>query len=313
MRLSVTLKLKVCRLNGSERGCCGCTQLTTNFGKGGEMKTAFNTFYLFFNASLQGSMAIFTSLVNNPKGRKLVAGVITAGFIMELLNGAISDDEDDDGIKDYDNLGDYVLSHNIILPDLNGDGTFNRVPLAYGINMFYNFGRVMGNMARGAMGDDGTYTPQEAAASTVGTVVESFNPFGGNNFWTFAAPTQLDLPVELMTNRNFMDGPIYKELSPFEQYKSRSSLYWSTTSPSAVWVSKFINDNIGGGSDIIPGEVLGKRVDIQPDVIEHIIDFMLGGAGKFVLQMGEAATTYVPAAMMGDFERGYDPQNADPQ
>jgi hypothetical protein len=277
-------------------------QLTTNFGKGGEMKTAFNTLYLFFNASLQGSMAIFTSLVNNPKGRKLVAGVITAGFIMELLNGAISDDEDDDGIKDYDNLGDYVLSHNIILPDLNGDGTFNRVPLAYGINMFYNFGRVMGNIARGAMGDDGTYTPQEAAASTVGTVVESFNPFGGNNFWTFLAPTQLDLPVELMTNRNFMDGPIYKELSPFEQYKSRSSLYWSTTSPSAVWVSKFINDNIGGGSDIIPGEVLGKRVDIQPDVIEHIIDFMLGGAGKFVIQMGEAATTYAPAAMMGDFE-----------
>jgi adenylate kinase family enzyme len=277
-------------------------QLTTNFAKGGEMKTAFNTFYLFFNASLQGSMAIFTSLVNNPKGRKLVAGVITAGFVMELLNGAISGDEDDDGIKDYDNLGDYKLSHSIVLPDLNGDGTFVSIPLAYGINMFYNFGRVMGNMARGAMGDGGTYTPQEAAASTVGTVVESFNPFGGNNFWTFAAPTQLDLPVELMTNRNFMDGPIYKELSPFEQYKSRSSLYWSTTSPSAVWVSKFINDNIGGGSDIIPGEVLGKRVDIQPDVIEHIIDFMLGGAGKFVLQMGEAATTYAPAAMMGDFE-----------
>jgi adenylate kinase family enzyme len=278
-------------------------QLTTNFGKGGEMKTAFNTFYLFFNASLQGSMAIFTSLVNNPKGRKLVAGVITAGFIMELLNGAISDDEDDDGIKDYDNLGDYVLSHNIILPDLNGDGTFNRVPLAYGINMFYNFGRVMGNIARGAMGDDGTYTPQEAAASTVGTVVESFNPFGGNNFWTFLAPTQLDLPVELLTNRNFMDGPIYKELSPFEQNKSRSALYWSTTSPSAIWTSKFINDTIGRGSDIIPGEVLGKRVDIQPDVIEHVIDFMLGGAGKFVLQMGEAATTFVPAAIMGDFER----------
>jgi hypothetical protein len=277
-------------------------QLTTNFAKGGEMKTAFNTFYLFFNASLQGSMAMFTSLVNNPKGRKLVAGVITAGFVMELLNGAISGDEDDDGIKDYDNLGDYKLSHSIVLPDLNGDGTFVSIPLAYGINMFYNFGRVMGNMARGAMGDGGTYTPQEAAASTVGTVVESFNPFGGNNFWTFAAPTQLDLPVELMTNRNFMDGPIYKELSPFEQYKSRSSLYWSTTSPSAVWVSKFINDNIGGGSDIIPGEVLGKRVDIQPDVIEHIIDFMLGGAGKFVLQMGEAATTYAPAAMMGDFE-----------
>ena len=52
----------------------------------------------------------------------------------------------------------------------------------------------------------------------------------------------------------------------------------------------------------MPGEVLGKRVDIQPDVIEHVIDFMLGGAGRFVIQMGEAGTTYAPAAIMGRFE-----------
>jgi hypothetical protein len=136
----------------------------------------------------------------------------------------------------------------------------------------------------------------------MGTVAETFNPFGGNNFWTFLSPTQLDMPIELMTNQNFMDQPIYKELSPFEQYKSRSGMYWSTTSPSAIWISKFLNDTIGGGTDIIPGERLGVRMDIQPDVIEHVIDFMLGGAGRFVIQMGEAGTTYAPAAIMGQFE-----------
>lgn len=277
-------------------------QLTTNFGKGGEMKAGLNTLYLFFNASLQGSMAMFNSLINNSKARKLVATVVVAGFMQDMINGLISGDEDDDGIKDYDNLSDYKLAHSIVLPDLNGDGTFVTIPLAYGINMFYNFGRVMGNLARGAMGDNGTYTPEEAASSTMGTVSETFNPFGGNNFWTFLSPTQLDMPIELMTNQNFMNQPIYKELSPFEQYKSRSGMYWSTTSPSAIWISKFINDTVGGGTDIVPGEVLGKRVDIQPDVIEHVIDFMLGGAGRFVIQMGEAGTTYAPAAIMGQFE-----------
>jgi hypothetical protein len=277
-------------------------QLTTNFAKGGELKGSLNTLYLFFNASLQGSMAMFNSLVNNSKARKLMAGVVIAGFMQDMINGLISGDEDDDGIKDYDNLSDYKLAHSIVLPDLNGDGTFVTIPLAYGINMFYNFGRVMGNLARSAMGDQGTYTAEEAASSTMGTVAETFNPFGGNNFWTFLSPTQLDMPIELMTNQNFMDQPIYKELSPFEQYKSRSGMYWSTTSPSAIWISKFLNDTIGRGTDIIPGERLGVRMDIQPDVIEHVIDFMLGGAGRFVIQMGEAGTTYAPAAIMGQFE-----------
>jgi hypothetical protein len=247
-------------------------------------------------------MAMFNSLINNSKARKLMAGVVIAGFMQDMINGLISGDEDDDGIKDYDNLSDYKLAHSIVLPDLNGDGTFVTIPLAYGINMFYNFGRVMGNLARSAMGDQGTYTAEEAASSTMGTVAETFNPFGGNNFWTFLSPTQLDMPIELMTNQNFMDQPIYKELSPFEQYKSRSGMYWSTTSPSAIWISKFLNDTIGGGTDIIPGERLGVRMDIQPDVIEHVIDFMLGGAGRFVIQMGEAGTTYAPAAIMGQFE-----------
>ena len=107
-----------------------------------------------------------------------------------------------------------------------------------------------------------------------------------------------------MSNENFMNGPIYKELSPYEQYKSRSGLYWSTTSPSAIAISKFLNDNIGGGDDIIPGTILGDtvRVDIQPDVIEHLVDFMLGGVGRFVVQTGETVARS-PEILMGEFQK----------
>lgn len=272
-------------------------QLTTNFAKGGQTKTFWNSFYLFYNASLQGSMAMINATVNSKKARGILGGVVVMGFLMDQVNAFFSGDEDEDDYLDYDNIGEYKLAHSIIFPDMNQDGVFQTIPMAYGLNMFYNAGRSMSALLRGK------YTVGQAASSTLGTVVGTLNPFGGNNPLTFVAPTVLDPAVELLTNKNFMDGPIYKELSPFEQYKSRSALHWETTSPTAIAISKFVNDTIGGGTDVIPGEVLGQRVDMNPDTIEHVMDFLLGGAGKLVIQMGEAATTQVPAFLNGEWEK----------
>ena len=276
-----------------KRAAFAARNLTTNFSKGGEMKNGLNALYLFFNASLQGSMAMFGSLANSKKARKLAGGIVVFGFLMDQINSAMSDDEDEDGINDYDDINDYTLGHNIVFPDLNGDGKFVKVPMAYGLNLFFNLGRITSNLTRGAFGSEGTYTPQQAAAQLLGNIEETINPFGGNNPLTFVAPTVLDLPVEVVTNKNFMSAPIYKELSPFEQDKSRSGLYWGTTSPSAIAVSKFINDTIGGGDDFIPGTLPGTgiRIDIQPDIIEHILQFMTGGVGRLANQAVDTAYT----------------------
>ena len=284
------------------RAAFAARNLTTNFTKGGEWKNGLNSFYLFFNASLQGSMAIFNSLANSSKARKVAAGIVVFGFLMDQLNAALSADDDDDGITDWDNISDYTLSHNLILPDLNGDGTYIKIPMAYGLNTMFDFGRVTSNLIRGTAGYEGTYTPEQAATQLLGSVEEMVNPFGGNSVLTFLSPTIGDLPVELLTNEDFRNAPIYKELSPFEQYKSRSGLYWSTTSPSAIWLSRFINDTLGGGDDFIPGEIAGMRVDIQPDIIEHILGFMTGGVGTLANQALDTATSNIPNAAMGRWE-----------
>jgi hypothetical protein len=174
--------------------------------------------------------------------------------------------------------------------------------LAYGLNIFYNAGRTLSNFTRGIAGAKGTYTAGEAAASTIGKVTSTLNPFGGNNMLSMLSPTQTDLIVELVTNKDFKDQPIYKELSPFDQSKSQINLYWSSTSPSAVWMSKFINDTLGGGTDIIPGEILGNRVDIQPDIIEHVLGFLTGGLGTFVGASFDTATSTIPDAFAGRWE-----------
>jgi hypothetical protein len=284
------------------RAAFAARSLTTNFTKGGEWKNGLNSFYLFFNASLQGSMAIFNSLANSSKARKVAAGIVVFGFLMDQLNAALSADDDDDGIPDWDNISDYTLSHNLILPDLNGDGTYIKIPMAYGLNTMFDFGRVTSNLIRGTAGYEGTYTPEQAATQLLGSVEEMVNPFGGNSVLTFLSPTVGDLPVELLTNEDFRNAPIYKELSPFEQYKSRSGLYWSTTSPSAIWLSRFINDTLGGGDDFIPGEIAGMRVDIQPDIIEHVLGFMTGGVGTLANQALDTATSNIPNAAMGRWE-----------
>lgn len=286
----------------AKRAAFAAKNLTTNFTKGGEYRNGLNTAYLFYNASLQGSMAMMNSLVRSKNARKMAASIVVMGFMMDMLNAAASDDEDDDGILDYDNFNDNRLENYILIPDFSGTGTHISIPLAYGLNIFYNAGRTLSNFTRGIAGAKGTYTAGEAAASTIGKVTSTLNPFGGNNMLSILSPTQTDLIVELVTNKDFKDQPIYKELSPFDQSKSQSNLYWSSTSPSAVWVSKFINDTLGGGTDIIPGEILGNRVDIQPDIIEHVLGFLTGGLGTFVGASFDTATSTIPDAFAGRWE-----------
>ena len=283
----------------ARRAAFAAKNLTTNFTKGGQYRNGLNTAYLFYNASLQGSMAMMTSLVRSKNARKMAASIVIMGFMMDMLNAAASDDEDEDGILDYDNFNENRLTNYILIPDFTGTGTHISIPLAYGLNIFYNAGRSLSNFTRGLAGAKGTYTAGEAAASTVGKAVSTLNPFGGNNMLSFLSPTQTDLIVELATNKDFKDQPIYKELSPFDQSKSRSNMYWSTTSPSAIWVSKFINDTLGGGTDVIPGEILGQRMDIQPDVIEHVLGFITGGLGTFVGASFDTATSTLPDAFAG--------------
>ena len=288
--------------NAIKRAAVAAGNLTTNFSKGGEYRSALNTFYVFYNASLQGSTAILSAIANSKRARKAVAGMVLMGFALDMLNALISGDDDDDGVKDWDNISDYTRSNNIIFPDINGDGTYVKIPMAYGLNVFFNAGRLLSNLTRNAYGQAGTMTAGEAASSLVGTAVGALNPFGGDNFATFLAPTQLDLPVELLLNKDFRGNDIYKEQSPYERTQSRSDLYWSTTSPSAIKATKFVNDVIGGGTDVIPGTILGNRIDFQPDILEHVLGFLTGGAGQFVVNMTDFATSTAPDALMGKWE-----------
>ena len=124
-----------------------------------------NAFYLFYNASLQGSFALLNAALRSKKVQKLWGGVIAAGFLQDQLNAVLSE-EDEDGKRIYDKIPDYILEHNLILPDPFGftERSYIAIPMPYGLNMAHNIGRATGQVARG-----GT-TIGKGTSSIVGTL-----------------------------------------------------------------------------------------------------------------------------------------------
>ena len=266
--------------------------VTVNFAKGGENKVAMNSLYLFYNASLQGSMALINAAIRSPKVRKLWGGMVVYGIFQDQINSLFSGDEDGDGIKDYDELPRYILEHNLIIPTFGlAEDKFLSIPLGYGLNMAVNFGRALSRTQRGE------YTAGEATRTIVGTAVESLSPIGAfDHFLTFASPTVADPFISLYINEDYKGDPIYKESPTFASVpKPNSQQYWSNTGRIPKFIADQLNTFTGGD------EVEGGFIDMSPDIIEYWIDYLTGGAGRFVQRTAEMPFNIMDA-LNGDLE-----------
>lgn len=265
-----------------ERAAQAARNVTVNFAKGGDYRQFMNAWSLFYNASLQGSFAMLNAAVRSSKVRRIWAGVMVAGLLQDQLNALLSD-EDEDGKKVYDKVPDYILEHNFILPDPFGltDRSYISIPMPYGLNMAHNIGRAVSRTMRGE------YDPAQATSTIVGTIVDTINPIGGSESWAnFFAPTIADPFVDILENEDFADKPIYKEGLPFDRTPAPDSqLYWATTSPSAVWLAKTLNE-LTGGNEVRPG-----FVDWSPDILEYWFNFATGGVGRFIQNTVESPVT----------------------
>ena len=269
-----TFKTLVDRGFSDARAAQAARNVTVNFSKGGQNKTFLNSWYLFYNASIQGSFALLQAAVRSKKVRKIYTGLLVAGFLQDQMLAAFSED-DEDGQKIYDKIPDYVLEHNYIFPFGFGERGYTSIPMPYGMNAFVNFGRTLSRYARGG------YTEGDVFESGVMTAIDAFNPLGGTeSFANFASPTVIDPFMDLIENEDFAQKPVYKEGSPFGTPQPSSQLYWSTTSPFfkdfAQWLNEFT-----GGSPARPG-----FIDASPDALEFLFGYFTGGVGRFAERVG---------------------------
>ncbi|CAM0016962.1 hypothetical protein VPHD171_0021 [Vibrio phage D171] len=263
--------------------------LTVNFNRRGEMTNNLNAIYMFFNASVQGTMNMLRA-VATPKDKS--KSIFNPGFynttqkiammlpIATMMAGALNRSiggEDDDGKAFYDKVPDFVKETNFVLMIPGSEGDYIKIPMPYGYNFFASVGLAVDKSI------NGDQTAIESGFDLVSAFAGAFNPLGITDSEEgsvqavkMASPSVMKPFVEMATNENFYGGPLYKQQNPFGLKLPDSYNAQRRTWELAKGVSEWLNDATGGN------EFKSGYVDIAPESFQHLLSFMGGGLGTLV-------------------------------
>jgi hypothetical protein len=254
----------------TERAAELAKNLTVNFNRRGAKGQEINMWYMFFNASVQGTARLIKA-AGNTRVQQVLVGIIASGFLMDVAARSMAGDDDGDGENDYDQLAEHVKQTKMVL--WAGDRPVT-IPMPYGYNWFHTLGRKMSEMV---FSDT---SPTSAAFDLVGAFLGAFSPLGtgGGSLMQFAAPTVVDPFIQYAQNKNFSGRPIYQEQLPFGEPKPEYQMGMRSTSSPSLWLSETLN-NFTDGNEIRPGSI-----NVNPAVLDHFITAITGGAGRTYLQ-----------------------------
>jgi hypothetical protein len=249
--------------------------LTVDFKKHGEVGPLLNSWYVFFNASIQGNYNIARRLAKSKTVRRAAFAIAASGVLVDLLNRALSGD-DEDGESYYSKMlrnEPWKLERQMVIFYGSGEGDYFSVPLPYGYNALYHLG------VQASAAAHGDIEPLEAVAQTIRVAFDAFNPIGsGGSWWNLILPTVLDPGIEIATNTNFFGSPIsppkYESDNTPDSYR-----HWHATPDVFRWIADQTN-KASGGNEIEPG-----AIDVSPDTYEHLWGYVSGGIGRFFGQV----------------------------
>lgn len=252
--------------------------MTVNFNKRGNIGMFANSLYLFANAGIQ-SIARLLMAMKNPKVRRITYGIVGSSYAINELNNKINP-------EGYERIQDFEKERNLIImlpldgnkyniPGVSGDpsnGYYFKVPLPYGFNVF----KVAGDAAYDVV--HGRKTSGEAMKQMLLSIDASFNPLSSGTPTQFISPTVSDPFVASWENKNWFGAPIMPDQPAFAPAVRDSDRYFSGARDISVETAQFLNRLTGGN------EVTAGAVDISPETIDHVIDFLGGGLGNFLGQ-----------------------------
>jgi len=256
--------------------------LTVNFKRKGNRSSAINSWYMFFNANVQGNMRMLHAVMKSRRARIMVGVMVAFSAALELMNRIIGDrDRDEDGNNTYEIIPEHIRQRNLVVM-LGGDRRVT-IPMPYGFNIFHNAGRMMMEVVLGASGSglvDEKRDPIELAWSYMQVLVDAFMPIGQSTTPAqLISPTVMDPVIQYSENKTWYGGPLRPEPSSFGAQKPSHQQYFRSTSETAKSLTKFLSDATGGD------EVRGGSIDISPTTVVHVLRTVTGGVGSFGLGM----------------------------
>jgi GNAT superfamily N-acetyltransferase len=271
LRLSVYVAL---RESGEsvERAAEYAKNVTINFNRKGELGPILNAVYLFYNAAMQGAAAT-VRVLRNPKVAAFLGGMATLQYMMAA---AMMGDDDDDGITSWDKVPDYVKRTSLVIPlgHITGNpDDYYALPMPYGFNVFpYAGGRVAQYAEHGRRTTD-----TSAVVDVLKSMTEAFSPVplaeGGNALFG----DQLGFMMGLYGNTDDFGNPIVNDR--FAPEGTPKALLGRPDTPQAYHVAARAMAILGGGD-------LAKRIaplgplDVAPEQIEAVVNYLTGGIGS---------------------------------
>ena len=278
------------RFNGMsrEQAAFYARNITVDFAKGGKRKPRMNTWYMFLNASIQGSANVAGAV---SRSAALAPSLVTFGMATALMGRALGGDDEETGLSRWDLIPDYIKSSNIVIMDPLGSGRRIQIPMPYGYNVFMSAGQ---RMVDAAFGPD---TAGNAVGGILVDALNAFNPMGGSGIKdgmgsvvTAFVPTMLRPAVEIPMNQNWMGRPIYPE-SFGRQKKTDAYSYFDRTPEGYIEAAQAWNA-LGGGDMFEAG---GKGfMDVSPNTLQYLVGYYMSGAGRLVDRLYNLATTNEP-------------------
>ena len=233
--------------------------------------SAFKNFYAFSNASIQGLDKNVRLHLNHTAGMLMWDGAaVTLGMLsamcIPLMLSAIGGDPDD-----YWDMPESMRRMGIIIP-LGKDGRFLTLPMSIEHRAAYGIGELLGTVVCGSENlpvSEITFQAFEQLSQILPLDLTE-----GNGSMLSLVPTAVRPEVEIAFNKNWLGMPIYKE--PFNKNTPAFRNVYQSTNPNYIAMSKWLNEVQGGGDYERAG------VQVNPAMVQHLVESYTGGAGKFV-------------------------------
>ena len=258
-----------------QKAAYAARNITVNFTRKGTAGPLLNSIYLFANANIQGTARIFQAVATSPKVRKILTGVMVAGYFRSMVNRIIGG-QDETGESYYDKIPQYIKETNFIIMKPDSEGQYFKIPMPYGYSVADYTGQLLSEVSpKEAFG--GGASKSQALAKLAGAMLDNFNPLGASkSLLQTISPTILSPITDYALNMDYSGRPIMPTPSPFDATPPpNSQRYWSNVGPIPKAIAQKLNELTGGN------EVRSGSVDISPETIGQVYDFFTGSAGKF--------------------------------
>lgn len=233
--------------------------------------------YVFWNAGVQGMYNFGRLAKDNPKKfLGLASSFYLLGTIMPMIAAAFGDDEDDD----YYDLPEYVRRNNICFR--NGGGNWITIPMPIELRAIYG----LGEMSSGIVSGKEKYTDKKMAmkiAEQMSQVLPLDMMEGGGGFSAFV-PSSVKPLIEAGDNKDWTGLPLYKD-NDFNKGMPEWTKAFKSVDPAILAMTKYANE-LTGGNKYSKGDV-----NLNPAIIEHILDGYFGGIEATRSQMVKSAET----------------------